>query len=71
MSMKVQLKIAGMLAAVMLIASSGYHAWAQGRGGRGRQDYRNSETRWCGSSYEGHRHVQGSVLRQVPRQRSS
>ena len=63
--MKVQLKVAGMLAMLVRDRDRCSHAWAQRKSGSERQDYRNREAGRHGSPHEGDRHVEGSLLREV------
>ena len=66
--MKVQFKVAGMLAVLFVAAVVALTPWTKSKRGGNRQDYGNGEARWHGSSHEGHRHVEGPVLREVSRQ---
>ncbi len=68
--MKVQLKVAGMLAVLVADCDRGAHPWTQSECRGNRQDHRNGEARWHSSAHEGYRHVEGPVLREVSRKQS-
>ena len=68
--MKVQLKVAGMFTVLLLLATTALTHGPKVQCGSERKDHWNGEARRHPSPYEGDRHVEGPVLREVSRQQS-